>query len=370
MKTERLYKIDTNKKVRVWWMEFDEEKYRTCTGVDGGAVVESGWKYPEAKNIGRANATTVAEQVLSEVESHLKKRIEISGYHKSIEEAREKGAPFFLPMLANKFDPKKDTFPMASQPKLDGGRCVTSANFQTTRNGKAYVSVPHIKESLQGFFEKFPDAVLDGELYSHDLHDNFDKIMSLIRKTKNVTSEDQAESKKYVQFWVYDVYLDGVETFEERSAFLQEHLVGYEHIVVVPTIVINSEEEADEQLGVYLEQGFEGQMLRKLDSLYENRRSDGLKKHKSFDDDEFEILDVIEGTGNWAGVAKALMIRISPTEVQESGMRGSMDKAKEILENKDDYIGTQATIRFQGKTSKGKLRFPVATYFWKSKRDV
>ena len=42
----------------------------------------------------------------------------------------------------------------------------------------------HILDELQPFFNKYPDVVLDGELYNHDLKDNFEKIISLVRKQK------------------------------------------------------------------------------------------------------------------------------------------------------------------------------------------
>ena len=66
MENQKLYKIDSNGNTRVWWMEYDKKKYRTHSGIEGGKIVVSGWQYPEAKNVGRANETTVAEQVVAE----------------------------------------------------------------------------------------------------------------------------------------------------------------------------------------------------------------------------------------------------------------------------------------------------------------
>jgi DNA ligase 1 len=367
---ERLYKIDTKGNIRVWWMDYDDEKYRSCSGILEGAIVESGWQYPTEKNIGKVNATTLSEQVVSEVASKYEARMYQGKYHPSIDEAR-KGAKFIECMLAEKFDPKKTKdYPYYSQPKLDGVRCLVSEDGMQTRNGKAFVSSPHIRESLNLFFEEYPDYILDGELYNHELKNDFEKIISLARKTKP-TQEDLEESRKLVEYHVYDVITPEPMTYKERMKFLQDKVLAFFHgVIIVPTTVVNNLEEAEEKLGEYLESGYEGQMLRKSDFAYEHRRSKSLLKHKMFEDDEFEIIELIEGKGNWSGYCKAIEIRLPDGSTQQSGMRGNFEFAKNLFDNRDQYVGTQVTVRYQNKTSDGKLRFPVAVTFWKGNRDV
>jgi DNA ligase 1 len=370
MEREKLYKIDRKEGTRVWWIEYTEEAYRTCSGLLNGAIVESGWIYPREKNVGRANSTTIAEQVVAEVQSKYEARMYQGKYHPSIEEARG-GAKFIECMLAEKFNTKKSTnYPYYSQPKLDGVRCLVAEDVMQTRNGKMFVSSPHIREALDSFFEEFPDYILDGELYNHELKNDFEKIISLARKTKP-KAEDLQESASMVEYHVYDVITPDPMTYEERMNFLNENVLGrFAKVTVVPTVIVNSIEEAEEQLGKYLEDGYEGQMLRKSGFPYEHRRSASLLKHKMFEDDEYEIVEVVEGQGNWSGYAKSIMIRLPDGSTQRSGMRGNFKNGKEILENKDAYVGTQVTVRYQNKTSDGKLRFPVVVAFWKGKRDV
>jgi DNA ligase-1 len=367
---EKLYKIDTKGNVRVWWMQYTDEAYRTCSGIQDGAIVESGWQYPTEKNVGKVNATTIAEQVESEVASKYEARMYQGKYHPSIEQAK-KGAKFIECMLAEKFDPKKtNDYPYYSQPKLDGVRCLVSEDGMQTRNGNVFVSSPHIQESLQTFFEKFPDYILDGELYNHDLKADFEKIISLARKTKP-TKDDLSESRELVQYHVYDVITPDPMTYKERMTFIQENVLDlFASIHVVPTAVVNDLEEAEIKLGEYLEAGYEGQMLRKSEAAYEHRRSKSLLKHKMFEDAEYEIVELIEGKGNWQGYVKAVEIRLPDGSTQQSGMRGNFDFAKKLFEDRDSYVGTEVTIRYQNKTSDGKLRFPVAVAFWKGKRDV
>ena len=75
----------------------------------------------------------------------------------------------------------------------------------------------HILEDLKPFFDTYPeDAILDGELYNHDLRDDFEKIISLVRKQKP-TADDRAESKKLVQFHCYDYARNSNDNYSIRQ---------------------------------------------------------------------------------------------------------------------------------------------------------
>ena len=89
------------------------------------------------------------------------------------------------PMLA--YPANKKPIPYTSeqvfvQPKLDGVRCVIQYDNSTvtaySRTGKEWKNINHILAELLPFFWKNPDVVLDGELYNHDLKDDFEKIIS------------------------------------------------------------------------------------------------------------------------------------------------------------------------------------------------
>ena len=373
MNNQKLYKIDSKGQTRVWWIESTDNSYRTHSGIDGGKIVVSGWQYPEAKNVGRANATTVEEQVAAEVASEYKKKQHQGKYHTSVGESIYFGAKFFECMLADKYDAKKHTkFPYYSQPKLDGIRCLVSKEGMQSRNGKPIVAAPHIRAALEPFFQKYPNVVLDGELYNHDLKDNFEKIVSLVRKTKP-TAADLEETKELVQYHVYDCIMDG--NFEDRFDFLYHH-VSKELEYLEPMVQLvdmkfaENQDEVDSYLNMWITKGYEGQMLRVMDSPYEGKRSKNLIKHKEFEDAEYKIVSIEEGKGNWAGAAKRVEIDLGDGTTQFSGVRGSFDFLQDVLYNADDYTGTEVTVRYQNKTEDGKLRFPVVVAFWKGKRDL
>jgi ATP dependent DNA ligase domain. len=93
------------------------------------------------------------------------------------------------PMLAYKVDQKPIdwTTKVYLQPKLDGVRCIFTKDGAYSRAGNEFKNVAHIKYDLTDFFRKHPNAVLDGELYNHALKDNFEKIISLVRKQNQLT---------------------------------------------------------------------------------------------------------------------------------------------------------------------------------------
>ena len=132
------------------------------------------------------------------------------------------------PMLAypvsNK--PIDYTKPVFMQPKLDGVRCLIQYDegkvTAYSRTGKEWKNIDHILYNLKPFFILNPDVILDGELYNHDLKDNFEKIVSLVRKQKP-TDEDRAESAEMVQFHCYDI-VDETMSFAMRNEFIKQRM--------------------------------------------------------------------------------------------------------------------------------------------------
>ena len=112
-----------------------------------------------------------------------------------------------------------------------------------------------------------------------------------------------------------------------------------------------------ELYGEYIEDGFEGQMLR-LDKKYENKRSKNLMKHKSFVDDEFTILDIVEGEGNRTGTAGYMRFETADGKPFKSNVKGTFSEVTEMLKNKKKLIGKQATIKYFNLTPDGIPRFP------------
>jgi DNA ligase-1 len=109
--------------------------------------------------------------------------------------------------------------------------------------------------------------------------------------------------------------------------------------------------------GKYVEQGYEGQMLR-TGGLYENKRSKYLLKHKTFVDEEYTILDICEGEGNRTGTCGYMVFNTKDGKRFKSNVKGTFAETADILENKDSLIGKEATVKYFNLTPDGIPRFP------------
>jgi DNA ligase-1 len=130
-----------------------------------------------------------------------------------------------------------------------------------------------------------------------------------------------------------------------------------QHCVLVPTQICENEDEVMELYGEYVNEGYEGQILR-LDAKYENKRSKSLLKHKSFIDEEYTIKDICEGEGNRTGTAGYMVFETADGKPFKSNVKGTWEETAEMLKSKKKLIGKQATIKYFNLTPDGIPRFP------------
>lgn len=356
MKLPTLYSRRSDGKIQIWEKEISGNKYRTHSGIKDGEIVVAEWTDCLAKNIGKKNELTAEQQAMAEAKAEWQKKKD-KGYKEDIKDVDK--STFFEPMLAKVWQDYKDeaVFPVFVQPKLDGMRLIATKNGLWTRNGKEYKSIPHIYEALKPLFDFNPDYIFDGEVYADKYANDFNKICSLAKKTKP-TAEDIAESAKNIEYHIYDFpYWDDV--FSARNAQLLKIAKHFKSkkLKIVETCEATSYKEVDEYYEKFVELGYEGLMVR-MDAKYENKRTKALLKYKEFKDDEYEILDVIEGIGNKSGGAGALVCKNKDNSTFHSNIKGNREFCKAMLANKNDYIGKIATIQFFNLTVDGVPRFP------------
>jgi len=355
LKSDNLYKRDSKGKVRVWNYETgtDGERWawRTNAGINEGKIVTSEWKFVEQKNVGRANETSLQEQAEFEANADFTKKQE-TGYFTDIDAVDTFSK--FKPMLANEYVAGKVDFEddIYSQPKLDGIRCIARADGLWTRQFKPIVSCPHIEQALAPFFKKYPDAILDGELYNHDFKDDFNKITSMVRKSK-LKIDDFEESRKFVQYHVYDTFMDA-DFFDRYDWLFEQEFTA--PIKLVQTNWVSGETRLDELYSEYLADGYEGQMVR-INKEYQNKRSKYLLKRKEFITEEYGVCGVSEGQGNWSGAIKRFHLYDAHGVGFDAGVRGTYEQMKELFESGEQP--DWATLRYFALTPDGIPRFPV-----------
>ena len=273
------------------------------------------------------------------------------------------------PMLAYPVNNKPIVYDKVSmQPKLDGVRCVIQAEFTDvfkelkvkaySRTGKEWKNIDHILQKLVPFFDKHPDVILDGELYNHDLRDDFEQIISMVRKTKP-TENDRLLSLKNVQFHCYDI-IDETLTFEERNYFINKHVKPSRCIKHVKTQAVSTESLSKVVHQQNLDAGYEGSILRTND-VYQCKRSHSLRKFKDFSDDEALIVGYVDGKGKREGtLGKFIMQDDNGIEFGCPPGKGyNYTQLKDILDNIHDYIGERATFTYFEKTKAGSYRHPL-----------
>lgn len=305
----RLYKLDSKGKVQVWEIcvrEIDVGLVDIVTthGQQDGKMQIDQVHITKGKNIGKKNETTVLQQALNEAESKWKKQLD-KGYREDISEIA--AAKTYLPMLAKSYKDyaHKIVFPCFSQPKLDGVRCLTYLEdgqvvFQS-RKGKRWVTLDHLKPVLKEIFTKFPNIMLDGELYVDK--EKFQDLISAIKRDK------PSEKSHLIEYHIYDLIQFDLPHihYGQRKALIEiifAFASSLEHkLKKVRTDTVFSAEYVMEAHKEYRRLGYEGGMLRNMLGPYEqDRRSENLQKVKEFIDDEFEIVGAEECIGKFEGM--------------------------------------------------------------------
>lgn len=248
------------------------------------------------------------------------------------------------------------------QPKLDGFRCLASRDGLWTRNLRVINTCDHISEALADYFKANPNVVLDGELYNHDYRDDFGKIQSLITKG-SVDLIDRLDTREKIQFHVYDCIMPS--PFSERLAHLADSLSFSHPLELVETSKVSSVEDILAKHNQYRQLGYEGTMIRVSDLGYDqNKRSSQLVKMKDFSDEEFEIIGVKEGKGQWKGAAKSVLCKDTNGNIFDAGCSGTYEYLSMVLKNVEKFVGGKVTVAYQQKFPSGVPRFPVAKKFF------
>jgi DNA ligase 1 len=276
------------------------------------------------------------------------------------------------PMLAYPVSDKPIDYtkPVFMQPKLDGVRCIIQAEKRGdksqlghlkvtaySRTGKEWLNIDHILQSLTPFFDKHPNVILDGELYNHALRDDFEKIISCVRKQKP-TAIDKAESRKLVQFHCYDI-VDETMPFWDRYKFVFANLRDAYGVRTVATLAeITDQYQAHAYHDLYLKDGYEGSILR-LNTEYQCKRSHSLRKFKDFHDAEAVLVDWVEGKGKRAGTIGKFIAIDADGNTFGMPVMDNFKKLQTMFKEMQSWVGKEATFTYFERTKANSYRHPL-----------
>lgn len=378
IKEIKLFNLDKKANAITWYISYDTESnwYNMSSGRVDGAITTTEKSYCVAKNIGRANATTAEQQCELEVLSRVEKQRK-RGFQESVPTSKQ-----FEVTLAKEFQARKKfiKFPLLLSAKLDGFRCYITKDGMFSRTHHQILSCPHIFQELKFLFLHYPTLVLDGELYSHELKDDFNKVASLISRTKNIDESFLKNTANNIQYHIFDTFFTDKRTesystrlndlhysdtenifnepfrpkikSEKKAVLVSVILTEVKSCYIVKQTLVNSFKEIEDYLNEAMKDGYEGVMLRNPNMLYEEGRSSNLIKYKRFQDSEYKVIDIQDGIGNHYGQASIIICEtLNGTQFSAGTGKGWDEAAKrDLFLNKEKYIGKNATIVYQDLT--------------------
>ena len=366
-----LYGTASGGKTKIYNIRVDEHpKSATITmthGYEDGKQACSKRDITTGLNLGKSNETSIFEQAVSDAQSKWNKKID-KGY--TVTKKAQSTRVSVLPMLAqtySKIEKGKEKgrkkymkFPCYVQPKLDGVRCLSNVEdadeipTYLSRGGKEFDTLEHLNTEVEEIFpfDTLNVAHLDGEIYCHN-EITFQDVVAAVKKKKN-------ENTPKLKYYIYDIATLDM-TFEERKTKLEQLFKGQklEHLVLVPTYEVNSEAEIIKYHEQFVEDGYEGIIIRNKDGQYcFDHRSNDLQKWKNFIDKEFKIIGGKEATGEDSGTV-VFILDNGDGQTFECRPRGSRELRREWFKNLESLKGRWLTVRYQNLSDSGIPRFPV-----------
>jgi DNA ligase-1 len=252
----------------------------------------------EGKNINKSNETTILTQGLIYMRNLYLKKIK-SGYVTKLNEINNEN---IFPMALNVYNKYKKyiQYPCYIQPKLDGVRVITHLENNKiklmSRRLNEYLGFNFIIDELIIILKNYPELILDGELYNHEL--TLQQISGIVR------NEDiNNTNKKKLKFYIFDcINIKNNYSFEERFNILKDIFNNntFNYLILTDTILVKSEQESDKYYNDYINKNYEGIVYKNVNATYEYssykeiRSMQFLKRKKNYDA-EYPIIGFEEG---------------------------------------------------------------------------
>lgn len=250
------------------------------------------------------------------------------------------------------------------EPKLDGVRCVAIIHKNNvklySRNGKQITNFVEIEKELLELYalEAKNGIVIDGELLTNK--NNFRQLMQTLYSLEPKRSI--VDSTKYNSFDCLSLTDFESQTnltpLRERKKSLR---AGTNWVTVVESKSVKSREDIERAFVSYVNEGYEGIMVKDLDSNYAFKRNDNWLKLKPSDEYTFIIVGFKEGTGKYAGKLGSFCGEYieNPDITVDCGSGLSDEERVEYWEKREELLGTKFDIASDGILETGSLRFPI-----------
>lgn len=376
----KLHKINNNNVEQIWTLTLKDNSFVVVWGQKDGKLQSKTTTISEGKNIGRSNETTPEQQAKMEAEKLIRKQIEIKSYTwidrpvnltTISKEAHTTHMDVPQPMLANDAllpQHNKKVFAqslIAVQPKIDGNRCLYNLKTKKlySRTRKEILSLPHLSAFIDKACKSIDADWVDGELYSDKL--TFNDIQSIIRQKHSLMTHEDIEFAKTIGINVFDVIS---KHNQEKRIDVVNRVVNNDNVKVVKTEII-SPADLQKYHDKYVEEGYEGIIIRLLNGVYEHKRSKYLFKYKQFIDEEYKVVGFTSEKHDKTKMGAAILQFDKNTTFKARPKMTEKEKAF-IFENQKDYIGRMATIKFQRYDAKTGVPIFGALIKFRAENDI
>jgi len=292
----------------------------------------------------------------------LKKNLAIGISTKSINKVSPGFIPTFDVALAQKFDMKRiKSTEVFIEPKLDGIRCLAIVENREaklfTRAGKL---ITNFDDTVGVELSKLHDGCYDGEIMSTD----FTELMRQVYR-----KDDKDISEVYFALFDYIPLKEWKAKSSREQAWRRYEILKWrikdlnpKYVTLVKRERLESNYDEIKRIhDTYVNQGYEGAMLKTINAPYCFGRDWSVMKFKSFFDADVPIIGLKEGTGKHQGKLGSFLVDYKGVAVSVGS--GLNDELREKLWGDPTIIGRIIEVRYQEETPDGSLRFPTFVCF-------
>ena len=354
----------------------DDLKNRNITGHDAIAAVNSFIEHH----------SDYEELIHCVIDKDLKTR----AGDKIINKAIPDHIPEFSVALADKYDPNivdwKDGWYVSR--KIDGARCIAvvdnngDATFYS-RTGKGFDTLDIVAGGIKAL--GISNLVLDGELclVDEDGNEDFQGIMKQLKKKDHTIPNP---SYKIFDMITHEEFYSKKGEYNRPYSIRYADLIGTMKFNECPCLTvldqdkIQNDDHFAEWVSKSTKQNWEGLMLR-ADEPYKGKRSKDLLKYKSFNDDEYEVIDVEMGPFRYVLNAReheedmlsCVTIKHKGYNVRV-GSGFSIEQRRDFYKNPKKILGKIITVQYfsesQNQDGGISLRFPTFKILHGSSRTI
>lgn len=289
-----------------------------------------------------------------------------------------------LVMLAKTLDDAKpfEGHSYLAEWKIDGERCFVTATktkdlfseikFKySSREGTDWTS------KLSGVFDdilkqSLPKSIidlmldcglaLDGEVYLPGYP---------INMINHIIKDVNAREHKDLQLWLYDLAIENMSA-EARHLKLftsmpikshrfntkTEHLNNKDKLVILPSTVITTFDEAVKLRDSYVNLGFEGLILKETQAEYQfGKRNSAMYKYKPTYDGLFRIIDIVPEGVKRSDLPKFILSNDVNNEIFEVTINKTHEEQRNIFANKEAYIGHNMFVEYKARSGDKNVPF-------------